>query len=91
MDNTKEEWKDIIIDGEIYPYRISNFGRVYSIKSKIFLKHEITKKGYHRVMLYKNNIPIRKLVHRLVAIFFIENPENKPQVNHKDGNKSHNY
>ena len=40
------------------------------------LKQQIEKNGYYRVMLYKNNIPIKTLVHRLVAIFFIENTEN---------------
>ena len=47
-------------------------------------------KGYLSVMLYKDNKGRRYNVHRLVAEAFIPNPENKPQVNHIDGNKQNN-
>ena len=46
--------------------------------------------GYLKVILRKNNKNYNKLVHRLVAETFIPNPENKPQVNHIDGNKLNN-
>jgi len=49
-----------------------------------------SKSGYLRVCLQKNDKQLNKSVHRLVALHHIPNLENKPQVNHKDGNKQHN-
>ena len=60
------------------------------IKGKI-LSQSINKYGYCQVVLYKNGKGFNKLVHQLVAIAFIDNVENKPTVNHKDGNKTNNY
>lgn len=55
------------------------------------LKPEETKKGYLRVDLYDEKGKRKHFkVHRLVAQAFIENPDGKPQVNHKDGNKHNN-
>lgn len=97
----KEIWKDI----EDYEglYQVSNIGRVKSVSKLVktrwnnFRKTkdlilETTKnhKGYKLVMLSKNNKIKSKQVHRLVAIAFISNPNNLPQVNHKDGNKQNN-
>lgn len=65
-------------------------GTVYGSLGKP-LKGDLTKAGYLRVVLYlKNGSKIRESVHRLVAKEFIPNPENKPFVNHKDGNKINN-
>lgn len=50
----------------------------------------ISKTGYKQVVLMKNNKKTLKLIHRLVAEAFINNTENKPCVNHKDGNKLNN-
>lgn len=47
-------------------------------------------RGYHFVFIYNNGIKNTEKIHRLVAKCFIPNPENKPQVNHKDGNKDNN-
>jgi hypothetical protein len=79
-----EEWKDIpceIVEG-IKGYKISNCGRVKNHKGKISegSNHE---SGY----LWVSISPKQYLLHRLVAKVFIPNPENKEQVNHKDGNK----
>lgn len=63
--------------------------------SKIFrkgriLKGQLTKQGYEKVNLYKARKMRSFVVHRLVAINFIDNVENKPEVNHIDGNKLNN-
>jgi hypothetical protein len=47
-------------------------------------------KGYKRVCVIYNKVHSREMVHRLVAKYFISNPGNKPQVNHKNGTKSDN-
>lgn len=96
-----EIWKDIV--GYENYYQISNYGNVISkeriVKSKnnsFAKKKECIKKagitnGYKLVLLSKENIEKGFLVHRLVAIHFIPNIENKPEVNHKDGDKLNNH
>ena len=81
----QEYWGDIEeFDGL---YQASNLGRIRNKKTERILKCQKNKKGYLVVGLRKNNTQITRQVHRLVAKTFIPNPENKPQVNHKDGNK----
>lgn len=91
----KEEWKDI--KGYENYYQISNLGRIKSLiwfngheyihREKI-LKPQNNK--YLTVRLAKNKKIKQYTIHRLVAIHFIENKENKPYVNHIDGNKYNN-
>ena len=71
-------------------YFIDRMGNVYN-KNGYKLKQEVLKNGYVRVSL-SNNIVKHKhfLVHRLVALTFIPNPNNYPQINHKDYNKQNN-
>lgn len=84
----KEIFKDI--KGYENLYKISNYGNVKSLKNSIILKPAKNHRGYLHVALYKNNKTKAHRIHRLVAQAFISNPENKPQVNHKDGNKLNN-
>ena len=82
-----EIWKDI--DGYEGYYQVSNMGRVYSVKNKMLLKQHL-KRGYLECVLCKNGERKYIQAHRLVAITFIPNPDNLPQVNHKDENKQNN-
>ena len=67
---------------------MSNLGRVKNKHGRI-LKPEI-RNGYYSVSLMKNNKRRNYRIHRLVAEAFIPNPDNLPQVNHKDENKLNN-
>lgn len=92
----KEEWKDIKEYEGLY--QISNFGRVKSLEKRAgnskrkekILKEFKDKNGYIRVILCKNNKTSLKGVHRLIAEAFIPNPNNYPQINHKDEDKQNN-
>lgn len=70
-------------------YAITSCGKVWSYKSKKFLKPYFNG-GYASVALSKNGKLTYPLVHRLVAEAYISNPDNLPQVNHKDEDKAHN-
>jgi hypothetical protein len=88
-----ENWKPI--EGYEGIYDVSSIGRVrsYYTKSRAkdqFLKGGKDKDGYICFQLYKNKKALPKKGHRLVATAFIPNPENKPQVNHKNGIKDDN-
>lgn len=90
-----EKWEDIILqrNGTNYDfsgiYQISTKGEVKNIKTGRILKPNSNGK-YLFVELYKNGKRARFKVHILVATMFIPNPYNKPEVNHKDGNKLNN-
>ena len=94
-----EEWKTI--PEFLGRYDVSNLGRVRSYangrhgnkSNPVILSQRIIPNGYVQVKLYKPNgggKEITCLVHRLVAESFIPNHEDKPVVNHKDGNKKNN-
>ena len=69
----------------------SHFGKGRVIRKEKELSQETAVGGYKRVVLVKRDgTKYHKLVHRLIAETFIDNPEQKPQVNHIDGNKANN-
>lgn len=72
-------------------YEVSTDGRVRNIKTGRVLKPHKVGMGYLQVDLCKNGKEKLFLVHRLVAEAFIPNPENLPQVNHKDEDKTNNF
>jgi hypothetical protein len=79
-----EIWKDI--PGYEGLYQVSNLGRIYSLYRKRLLNPVLHKNGYVRIGL-TNNAGKRKLngLHRLIAMAFIDNPDNKPWINHING------
>ena len=97
-----EIWKDI--KGYEGLYQVSNLGRVKSLERDVFnyrgtlmhhmeekiLVQRIGKRGYAYVNLYLNGKYKSIQTHRLVALAFIPNPENKPQINHRDEVKTNN-
>mgnify|MGYP003404754172 CR=1 FL=1 len=77
-------------------YEVSDLGNVYSLNyRRSGFRKELIKtintSGYYSVILCKNGVKKTFRVHRLVAIAFIENPENKETVNHIDVNKLNNH
>lgn len=83
-----EQWKDI--EGYKGLYQISNLGNIWSVKNARLLTTYLGNNGYVQVGLFKNHKPHTNRVHRLVAKTFIPNPENKKEVNHKNGIKTDN-
>ena len=90
-----EEWRDI--KGFEGKYMVSNLGRVKSLNYRRTGKEKILKAypnkddyGYLKVSLYKDGKVRYPLVHVLVATAFLENPDNLPEVNHKDENSKNN-
>lgn len=86
---TREELtKDIV--GYVGLYTIDIFGNVIRKKDGKEVSQQKNKFGYMNVSLYKDGKQKQYKVHRLIAQTFIPNPQNKKQVNHIDGDKSHN-
>lgn len=99
-----EEWRDI--QGYEGLYQVSNYGRVRSLDRVVtqtnngtlskhlyrgrILKQNKRPNGYYGVQLSKDGITKPYLIHRIVATEFIPNPDNLPQVNHKDEDKYNN-
>lgn len=95
-----EIWKDVA--GYEGYYKVSNLGRVKSLERKVkfrtfkklvksrILTPRISDSGYYTVNISKDGKGNMKYLARIIAIAFIPNPDNKPQVNHIDGNKINN-
>lgn len=71
-------------------YAISKEGKVYSFKSNKFLSPSRTKDGYLKVALRSNNKVYYYRVHKLVAMTYLDNPNNLSEINHKDFNRINN-
>lgn len=73
-----EVWKKV--DG--FEYMVSSKGRVKSLRKNMILKPDMSRGKYPSVILYGKDKSMRIHVHRLVAEYFIPNPEDKPMVDH---------
>lgn len=82
-------WKKLIIDEQETLYSVSDDGQVRNDSRNTLLKQS-TEQDYKTVGLHINKKPKKYRVHRLVAMVWIDNPDNKPYVNHIDGNRSNN-
>lgn len=83
-----ESWKEI--DGYEQLYLVSSEGRIFSKKRSKMLTPIASHHGYLRIQLFNNGVFKNHAVHRLVAKAFIPNPDNLPEVNHRNENASDN-
>ena len=72
------------IPGYVGSYWVDTAGNVFSVKSNKYMKPDRINYGYLRVGLFKNGKKKNYLVHRLVAMTYLDNPDNLPCVNHKN-------
>lgn len=72
-------------------YEVSECGQVRNTNTGRILKQDETGVGYYRVTLSKGNVQNRQSVHRIVAKHYVDNPLDKPMVNHLDGDKKNNH
>lgn len=74
-------------------FEISNYGRLKNIRTQHIYKPNVLNSGYYsvRTTLGSRKDKIHILIHKAVAYAFLSNPDNLPEVNHKDGNKTNNH
>jgi len=93
MDNEEETWKETAYNNN---YAVNPLGKIKRTKPGkgaivgTILKGKKNMKGYYRVQFTVNGKNKQYFIHRLVAIAFIENPKNLPEVNHINGIKTDN-
>jgi hypothetical protein len=78
------------INGYENLYKINRKGEIWSCHYSKVMKPQITKDGYNCVKLKKENKPFKKGIHRLLALQYIENPDNLSEVDHIDRNRHNN-
>ncbi len=79
----------IDLHGNIYSW---GNGKSFTSDGKLkYIKQTLKANGYSQVKLFKDGVRKYYIVHRLVAKTFVPNPDNKPEVNHIDGNKQNNH
>lgn len=92
-ESTKEIWKDVV--GYEGLYQVSNYARIKRLQNKGCRNERILKygiqRGYHCHVLCKLGKHTNISAHRMAAIAFIPNPDNKPYINHIDSDKSNNH
>lgn len=103
MNHNNEEWRSVV--GFEGYYEVSNFGEVRSLDRVVTMKNGVkrithgkkltqgrynSKSNYRAVILCKNGKSKKESVHRLVAMAFLPNPDNLPEINHKDEDKQNN-
>ena len=79
-----------IVINEFDNYAISNLGNIKNIKKGNILTPYLNTNGYLTYTFCQNGVKKTFRLHRLVALYFIDNPNNLPYVNHKDGDKTNN-
>lgn len=84
-----EKWKDVV--GYEDYFLVSDLGRVFSKRTNRILKQYLNKSRRMSLSTWVEGKRVTFRIHRLVAEAFLLNPENKPTVNHKDGNPSNNF
>lgn len=89
-----EIYKGVIYQGVNYSDRleVSNIGNIRNVKTKHVYKLHVNKNGYKQCCISLGGRDKKKIfkIHKAVAETFLSNPDNKPQVNHIDGNKLNN-
>lgn len=71
-------------------YQISSKGEIWNLRDNSWQTQTQNPNGYMKVLLCLNGVREQHLVHRLVAMHFLPNPYQHPQVNHRDGDKTNN-
>lgn len=71
-------------------YAITSCGKVWSYKSKMFLKSYSNGNGYQKLTLYKNSKPYQKYIHRLLGETYLEKKEGCEEIDHLDKNRANN-
>lgn len=89
----EEIWKTMIYQGKEYSdFEVSNIGRMRNVLTGTIYKQSVNSTGYYSVRVTLGSRDKKKSfrIHKAVAETFVPNPENKPDVNHKDGNRLNN-
>ena len=89
----KTIWKTLHYNGEVYNrFEVPDDGQLRNVETLTVYKQHINKQGYNQVCVSLGSRKKKKIfkIHKAVAETFIPNPENKQEVNHKDGNKQNN-